>query len=62
MKSSEKRKYVVQAWKRLLKCEKGKKQRYEEVGPLSDQGNGKEQARSVQEVKELFKTATKIMQ
>lgn len=62
MKSSEKRKYVVQVWKRLLKCEKEKKQRDQEGGPLSDQGNGKEQVRSVQEVKELFKTAIKIVQ
>jgi len=50
MKTSEKRKYVVQAWRELLKGEKQKKkQRGQGGAPLSDRGDGREQASSVQE-------------
>lgn len=49
VKTSEKQEYVVQAWRGLLKGEKQKKQKGQDGGPLSHQGDGKEQAPSVQE-------------
>lgn len=48
VKTSEKQEYVVQAWRGLLK---GEKQRSQDGGPLSDQGDGKEQAPSLQEAR-----------
>lgn len=48
VKTSEKHKYVVQAWRGLLKGENQKKQGGRDGGPLSNQGGGKEQAPSVQ--------------
>lgn len=41
----------------LLKDEKQKKQRSQNKGILFNQGGGREQALSIQEVKEIFKTA-----
>lgn len=49
VKTSGKQEYVVQAWRGLLKDEKQKKLRGQDGGPLSNQGDGKEQAPSVQE-------------
>lgn len=49
VKTSEKHKYIVQAWRGMLKGEKQKKQRGQDGGPLPSQGDGKEQARSVPE-------------
>lgn len=48
VKTSEKHKYIVQAWRGLLKGENQKKQGGRDGGPLSNQGGGKEQAPSVQ--------------
>lgn len=53
----------MQAWRGLLKGEEQTKERDEDGGPLSDQGDGKQQAPSAQEAaKGIFKTASKVLQ
>lgn len=46
----------------LLKGVKQKKQRSQNGGLLFGQGDGREQALSIQEAKEIFKTARQVLQ
>lgn len=47
----------------LLKAEKQKKnQRSQSGGLLFDEGDGREQALSIQEAEEIFKTACQVLQ
>lgn len=41
VKTSEKHEYIVEAWRKLLKGERQNKQRGQDSGPLSSEGDGK---------------------
>lgn len=52
----------MQAWSGCWKMKSKKKQRSQSGGLLFDEGHGREQALSIQEAEEVFKTAHQVLQ